>query len=1286
MRIAAALRVLTNPKLGRVVLLVCALAAGLGRTPVAAALTCTSVGSANWSVAGTWTSAGNCNRVPIAGDDVVIAPGTTTLDTSSASLASLTVNGTLTIGNNGTARALTVNGNIVVNASGTISVGGNGSPTHTLTAGGDVTNAGVINLVAAANRVCNVTFNRNGNQTVSGAGSYTFNLITVNEGASNANVLDMRSAISVPSPFLTITNGTYKHSSPTSITPWTTGAGATIPATGGFWLNSAATVTTTGIDVTINGGYLRVSSGTMTIGSADNVRLLLGNFASTLFQMDGGTMTVTGGIVSTSNAGAGTFTMSGGTLNVQTVDAGPYYTLLLGSATTLNWSGGLFVAAKGNNTTDDIDIRSATLNVTGGTLQMGSGASSGNQISLINGAGGSVTLWNLRSSQTSANNILLRSSLNVLNDLTIDALNTLIPNAGLAINVGGGSAAGGGNWTNNGAFTPSTTVVSMLGTAASTIGGATNTTFYQLTINKTAAALTSRKVTLGANATVSNGLTLTNGFVDAATYNVIIPAGGSVTRGGGCSADGSVNGCFVSGNLQKNFAASGGAQTRTYEVGSATASLVAYAPVSITLATVTTAGNVVVSTTAGDNPNIGSSPLDGSKSANRYWTIANTGAVFTALAGNSLTFNFVAADLDAAATPANFNVGRYTGSWTATPPPTPTRTATSTAIAGTTITTAALPGQYVVAETGATFGTPGSFNTFETSTAPNSIVGVIKTKIAGSAFALDVVAISGGAQQASFGANVKVELLANLGVAGAGYGADNCPTANAVLQTIASTAIASGRSTVSFAAVANAYQDVRVRVSYPTVAPTVASCSTDSFAIRPSAFANFSVTDNDPQTAGTTRTLNNVAFGGGAVVHKAGQPFTIRSNAVNSAGTLTTNYAGAPAVTLTTCGGASCTATVGGLTVTTTHVAGQLATNAASYSEVGSFTLQLADSSFAMIDSADSTVAERTILSSPIGVGRFVPDHFAVALNAPQFQTACAAGGFTYVGQKFNYSAGLAPVITVTAQSAGPSNVTTALYAGAWFRIDDTSVSGKTYADAGGALDTSGITGPDPVIAPTGAGRGTLTFGSGSGVFFTRAAPIAPFNASTSLSISVIDLDGIVANVDPVVFAGIPFSTGSAIRYGRVRIATAVGSELVDLPVAMKAEYYGGAGSGFVTNTDDACTSGVSLSLSGYTKNLSPGETCVRDSASPGASGAGCAAAAPAPQRFKLPPSAGDFNLVLAAPGVGNSGSVTISGSVPVWLKFDWNALTPGDEDPSGQATFGVFGGQSRQIYTRENY
>ncbi|HVS23510.1 MAG TPA: G8 domain-containing protein, partial [Gammaproteobacteria bacterium] len=129
-------------------------------------------------------------------DDVVIDAGTTTLNANSAALASLTVNGTLTIGNNGTNRTLTVSGDITVAGSGTISVGATAA-NHKLTAGGDITNAGTVNFAPAANRTCDVTFNGTGTETVSGAGAYTFNLITVNQGATNANVVDMQAAITV---------------------------------------------------------------------------------------------------------------------------------------------------------------------------------------------------------------------------------------------------------------------------------------------------------------------------------------------------------------------------------------------------------------------------------------------------------------------------------------------------------------------------------------------------------------------------------------------------------------------------------------------------------------------------------------------------------------------------------------------------------------------------------------------------------------------------------------------------------------------------------------------------------------------------------------------------------------------------------------------------------------------------------------------------------------------------------------------------------------------------------
>ena len=45
-----------------------------------------------------------------------------------------------------------------------------------------------------------------------------------------------------------------------------------------------------------------------------------------------------------------------------------------------------------------------------------------------------------------------------------------------------------------------------------------------------------------------------------------------------------------------------------------------------------------------------------------------------------------------------------------------------------------------------------------------------------------------------------------------------------------------------------------------------------------------------------------------------------------------------------------------------------------------------------------------------------------------------------------------------------------------------------------------------------------------------------------------------------------------------------------------------------------------------------------------------------------------------------------ISSVVPDFLRFDWNAAAAGDENPSGQAAFGLYGGVARQIYLREIY
>ncbi|MGB8692989.1 MAG: DUF6701 domain-containing protein, partial [Steroidobacteraceae bacterium] len=319
-------------------------------------------------------------------------------------------------------------------------------------------------------------------------------------------------------------------------------------------------------------------------------------------------------------------------------------------------------------------------------------------------------------------------------------------------------------------------------------------------------------------------------------------------------------------------------------------------------------------------------------------------------------------------------------------------------------------------------------------------------------------------------------------------------------------------------------------------------------------------------------------------------------------------------------------------------------------------------------------------------VGRFIPNSFATALNAPAFSTGCSAGSFSYLGQPLKFL--LAPVITVTPLALG--SATTQNYTGALFRLTNSSLTGRNYTatPASPALDLSGLpaSSADPAIADAGTGQGTLTFDAGSGLKFVRASAIAPFSANIALTINVIDLDGVSA-ANPVVFgsgSGIAFSTGAMQYYGRLSLGNALGSELLDLPMSLVTQYYLNSTQGFVINGSDSCTTAPAIGFGSYQLNLQAGETCVRDTGSPGGSGAGCAVAAV--NSYFPKASAGNFNLILAGPGSGNSGAVTVTPVAPAWLQYLWNASSGVATSPSAMATFGIYPGSGTRIYQREVY
>jgi MSHA biogenesis protein MshQ len=625
------------------------------------------------------------------------------------------------------------------------------------------------------------------------------------------------------------------------------------------------------------------------------------------------------------------------------------------------------------------------------------------------------------------------------------------------------------------------------------------------------------------------------------------------------------------------------------------------------------------------------------------WTLAS-------LAGGASATLTLTASVIAAAPATLTNTARLIGSGTLFP-------AASSSIP---VTTAGVSVDILVTPAPSVSG----FNAFETATAAGSVTGVIQTKIAGTAYSLDVVALknSNTAVETTFNQAVKVEVLGSTSAAPSLDG-NGCPVGATTLATVSpDPTIAGGRATLAFPAEGNAWRYAKIRISHPAASPTLVSCSGDAFAIRPASLAALA-RHSDWTTAGDVADLNNGGTSGNPI-HKAGQPFTLKATGYASTGAITSNYDGSPeAVNLVLVAPATVagTLTPGGFSAS----GGTVVSDTANYTEAGAITLELQDQHFADVDSADSSAAERHAGSASFTVGRFVPDHFDLSLNTPEFVTGCATGGFTYLDQPFVYATATQPVISVTSRSAG--GTTTRNYTGALWKITSASLTAKSYTAASGTLDTGGLPAIDPVIADAGSGTGTLTFDGGTGLLFTRpASPSAPFDAEIALAINVIDGDGVAYAANPAQFGaasagnGIAFSGGKAMRYGRLALRNAYGSELLDLPVPLEAQYW--TGSYYTTHGDDGCTviPSASVLLSNYQKNLNAGETTVSLSGAL---------------------SAGRSNLKLTKPGAGNSGSVDLTVDNTA-ANLPWFGA-----NPTGQATFGVYGGNRTPIiFWREQY
>lgn len=578
-------------------------------------------------------------------------------------------------------------------------------------------------------------------------------------------------------------------------------------------------------------------------------------------------------------------------------------------------------------------------------------------------------------------------------------------------------------------------------------------------------------------------------------------------------------------------------------------------------------------------------------------------------------------------------------------------------------------------------GEPSGFNCVETTTAQGAaeLAGRLHTKLAGASFAVRVVALkdadgNGVADGVETGyaadqnRSVTVELVDGGGSAACSA---RTPLSPAVSAGLTFSAGDQGRKNVSLTSSA-AHANVLCRVRDASWSPAIVACSTDRFSIRPSA-----ATLTTPATGATAPVPGDLS------VIRAGADFALK--AVTAPGytgnlLLDTGRLGAQKTdngTTQEAGG-----TVGALTPATLPAN----TDAnATYSEVGY--LYLAPGAYrdeAFTAASGDRAGGDCILPNPadpldfgylsdvaiggkygcdignksaLAFGRFIPHRFRIT---PDTVTPACSGAFTYFGQD-----GLTTKFALAAENSGAG--VTKNYQGVFARFDLTdrdayrfAVSATTPLPTGAALAAS-------ASAPGGG-----PWSEGLAVVEARHLIVRPGDKAGITPVQIVaqplDADGVTT------VAGEAVAVATPLRYGRLQIGNAHGSELLPLPLPLTAQYWDG--SLWKTNTEDNCSSvaPTAVAFSGWTGNLAACETSF----------------APTP----APLGGGRGTLVLRAPGSGNGGTVSLSlaaGSTCTGAGTPVSAAAAGDVphfgttgNPAGRATFGIY--KTPLIDRRERY
>ncbi|GLX77859.1 hypothetical protein tinsulaeT_11990 [Thalassotalea insulae] len=522
--------------------------------------------------------------------------------------------------------------------------------------------------------------------------------------------------------------------------------------------------------------------------------------------------------------------------------------------------------------------------------------------------------------------------------------------------------------------------------------------------------------------------------------------------------------------------------------------------------------------------------------------------------------------------------------------------------------------------------------------------------------------------------------------------------------------------------------EIRLRASYSDGDINLVGGS-QSFYVRPFQFNLYPKRSMDGSETEGQPLVETTA--NGKVHQKAGQVFDLKIQAVNKQGDFTTNYDGYSAELalqlIAPVSGENGTLKYGEGAAQSmpsslsaddynslspeiiSFVDGVYQYSGMTYSEVGLLNLTIRES---------NSNSDKAQGSTPIG--RFIPDHFKQTILVDEdngindngkltanHNTGCLSKHWVYSGQQTDSKGAIRyeiePKLTITAKNANGN--TTKNYINEFVKL-----SAKDISLAAPLTHDLAVTGVYPLLADNSVGvlssftegQASFTFSDQHHFTYTRndLSKVAPFIAKFEIPINTFEDSDQVSTLynsiehkqNPLFSSETPNGTTTidnslTVKFGRLAIDNAYGPETENLPVPMYTQYWDG--NGFVTNTDDSCTTPIitgkdetgSIRSGGLVEwqyrlvDLDNTDSLITSDTNASVTG-----------RFSSGVLAlSDVNeFWFSAPNDNKQGSLEFEYQVPTWLQYDWVNAGGFDENPTATITFGLFRGNDRIISWRE--